>query len=680
MYTNTNVTAKEVTTHPNELYYIHFKCDCESLYEFKCPYLTGLSIYESLDSCYKSVTRNGRILFAWSTPEIGNQGYAFCKSSPTTKWKSSVIMTKTGIFLRDDYNHSLKEEICSRASELYRNNQGFSRTEFIRTRINTSPAGYKFYMISYENEFLFITSDGTYEVKTTFSEYLRPLGNQVRWCLLLILIGTVLLLTGFTFKPQKFVLVLINSLFHIFGIIMEQGTDFHSLTTQKSALDKARKILFFFFIPSSMILGILYKSALKSDFTIPAPYQTTWKYLKQLVDSDFEIFVPMEDCIINVSLPHSSTTRRVKYCKPGQPDLYESHECEEHMLEQQYASYQRAVMIFDEDILNFDAGKLPEYYSTIMDLGSQTTYVCLEDFQEFVQTNLSQSKTALVVFRREFDYYFRLVKKRQGVGTKFGHNLGSNDSLLKKPKGFYISNTGDDSYNLVHRRMNALLFSGIYWFWEKWLEMRRDFEHLSKRVEPKKAIAIVDFELALKGWFTLLMICIGAFSSEILLVLYTLNTNLLYCANWIYNGGQSNIIGLTIVVLFMTGFTTQDPKRDSTIPNVIAKSGNQVSPINNKFQYSQDSVIPKAAEDSEKQVNLRKIGAQHAQESVPLTNKRNQQNFSLVSILMDVHPVLIGLIIIGMTIVTLFTVACIFCVVSLMIIFGFGRNLSYKFD
>ncbi|CAG7733192.1 unnamed protein product [Allacma fusca] len=279
--------------------------------------------------------------FAWSSDDIGNQGYTYCKSKAATQIESFGIMKATGIFLRGDYNHTLKEEICSLRSEIHTQTLEEPLKLSIATSTSSSPEGFQFYMVGYDNDFIFFTSDGTYQVKNTFSEFLAPHGTIIRWFLLATLIVVVLVLTGLTFQStnKNFILVFVNNLFHVFGIILEQGIDLPSLTTTKSALVKAGKIVMFFFIPSAMIFGNVYKSFLKSDFTIPVPYKTGWNNLKQLVDSDFEIFVPMKDCILNVN-PLQSTPKKITSCKPDQPDWCEAYDCQDHILKQEYASYQ----------------------------------------------------------------------------------------------------------------------------------------------------------------------------------------------------------------------------------------------------------------------------------------------------------------------------------------------------
>ncbi|CAG7733712.1 unnamed protein product [Allacma fusca] len=214
----------------------------------------------------------------------------------------------------------------------------------------------------------------------------------------------------------------------------------------------------------------------------------------------------MEDCILKGLPWFSEENKSITFCKPDQQDFQQVVKCQEHILRQRYASYHRAVMLVDSDLAQVENENISEYYSTILDLGSQTTYVCLEDFVKFLETNLSKPKTALAVFRENFDYYWSFISDLSRGGTKFGHNLGSNDSLLKKPKGFYISNTGDECYNLVHKRMSVLLHSGIYWYWEKLEQMQNDnFDRtLKTSSEPVKALQVMDFELVFLGSLWLL--------------------------------------------------------------------------------------------------------------------------------------------------------------------------------
>ncbi|CAG7821179.1 unnamed protein product [Allacma fusca] len=360
-------------------------------------------------------------------------------------------------------------ELCSKSKEEI-HNYSCVQTYFIWSK--TALDGFKFYQVSYENDFNFITSDGIYQVKNTITDYLTPFGTKVRWCLLVAFIGIALINTGLTFQRKMFTRGLVNGFFHITSIVLEQGTDLPVLTTTKSKLFTAWKIVLFFFIPLAMILGVNYKSFVKSDFSIPIPYKTSWNDLKQLVDADFEVFVPMENCKVKLNLPSFQISKSIKFCKPGHSDFWEATMCEEHLKKQKYASFLEAVTLFDTDLVNLESGDIPKYYSTILDLGSQTTFVCLENLPEFVRTNLSKSRTAFLVFKYEFDSYWRLIQELEVIGVKFGHNFGSNDSLLKKPKGFYISGTGDENYNWVHKRMNVLLTSGIYWFWGKWEQIR----------------------------------------------------------------------------------------------------------------------------------------------------------------------------------------------------------------
>ncbi|CAG7819532.1 unnamed protein product [Allacma fusca] len=459
---------------------------------------------------------NGRNFFPWSIDEIKKNISTICQLYSVTGEESFSAIKATRTFLREDFNQTLIRELCSKSKERI-HNSFCVQTHFISTK--TTLDGFQFYMVGYENDFNFITSDGIYQVKNTIGDYLTPFGTKVRWCLLVTFIGIALIVTGLTFQRKMFTGGLVRGFFHIIGIVLEQGTDLPVLTTTKSKLVTAGKIVLFFFIPSAMILGVNYKSFLKSDFSIPIPYKTSWNDLKQLVDADFEVFVPMENCKVNLNLPSFQISKSIKFCKPGDSDFWEAVMCHKHLLEQKYASFLEAVTLFDTDLVTLESGDIPKYYSTILDLGSQTTFVCLENLPEFVRTNLSNPRTAFLVFKAEFDYYWRLIQdlQIQVIRTKFGHNFRSNDSLLKKPKGLYISSTGDENYNWVHKRMNLLLTSGIYWFWEKWEQIRNgNFATPPKSsVVPTKALVMTDFELAFIVFIILLTIGSFVFATEV---------------------------------------------------------------------------------------------------------------------------------------------------------------------
>ncbi|CAG7785547.1 unnamed protein product [Allacma fusca] len=513
VYTEALVNSKGASSYPNQLYYINNNEFCKHTLALDCPYLQDLSIYESLTSCYKNKTMNGRNFHPWSVDEMKKNISTICQLYFATGEESISVIKATMTFLREDFNQTLMRELCSKSKKSLSTHYCF-QTHFIST--SAFSEGFQFYQVGYENDFNFITSDGIYQVTNTVKDYLTPFGAAVRWSLLVTFIVIVLIVTGLTIKYKIFSLELLNSLFYILGILLEQGTNLTAFTSAKSGLVRFGKIVLFVFIPSAMILGTFYKSFLKSDFSIPVPYKTSWNDLKQLVDADFEVFVPMENCKVKLNLPSFQISKSIKFCKPGHPDFWEAIMCQEHLNKQKYTSFLEAVTLFDTDLVAFESGDTPKYYFTILDLGSQTTYVCLEHFPEFVRTNLSKPKTAFLVLRSEFDYYWRLIQEIQVIGTKFAHNFGSNDSLLKKPKGFYILGTGDENYNWVHKRMNLLLTSGIYWFWEKWEQIRSgNFATPPKSsVVPAKALVMTDFELAFIVLIILLTISCLAFAIE----------------------------------------------------------------------------------------------------------------------------------------------------------------------
>ncbi|CAG7727751.1 unnamed protein product [Allacma fusca] len=500
-----------------ELYYILHNCDWGYLIRSKCPDVQGSSIYQSLSTCYKKATGNGRHYYAWAAYEIGNLdfGLKFCPNSVTEEDFSLSSMTALGFFLREDFNGTLRETICSQKMMEVKCRTRFDY-EFIRT--SDISDGYQFYMVGY-NDFIFFTTDGVYEVKNAFHEYLAPFDPNVRFTLATAFITVALILTGITLQHGIVSGVLIQILFQLFSIMIEQGTKLSVSKSAKSVLTTSRKIVLISFIPAAMILSIYYKSFLKSDFTIPTPYKTEWGTLKQLVDEGFEILVPMENCRLRCRhRPHEIIV--VVICKPDQSDdLAAAVMCQQLIKYQKYISYYQAVSRYDSEVEKFGIEHVPEHFSTVYALGNQSTYFCLEFIQEFLPLRLNIPKTALVVFRRHFNYFWRLFQEGQGNGKKIAHNLDSRDSLLNTPRGYYIATTGDDNYNWVHKRMNVLLSSGIYWFWETMEKM--DDDDVKPTTIPVKALTIPDFELALNGWMRLLIVCTVVLALELILACRT---------------------------------------------------------------------------------------------------------------------------------------------------------------
>ncbi|CAG7733713.1 unnamed protein product [Allacma fusca] len=510
-YTEALEISNRASSYPNQLYYINYNEFCKQTDALECPYLQDLSIYESLTSCYKNKIMNGRNFFAWAVDEIKKNISTICQLFPVTGEESFSVIKATKIFLREDFNQTLIRDFCFTSKEKTDTSYCF-QAHFIST--STLSEGFQFYQVSYENDFNFITSDGIFQVTNTVKDYLTPFGAAVRWSFLVTFIVIALIVTGLTIEHEMFSHELLNSFFYIFGILLEQGTNLPAFTSAKSELATAGKIVLFFFIPSAMILGTFYKSFLKSDFSIPVPYKTSWNDLKQLVDADFEVFVPMEDCNVDINWNNFQINKNTEFCKPDHLDIWEAAMCQEHLQKQKYASFLQAVMLHETDLAAPNNGSIPKYYSTILDLVSQTTFVCLEDFPAFVRTNLSKSKTAFVVTRSEVNHYWSIIQELEVTVTRFAHNFGSNDSLLKKSKGFYISSTGDENYNWVHKRMNVLLSSGIYGVWEKWEQVRNGnlgfrFKSL---VGPAKVLVMTDFELVFIGWCILLTVGFLAFA------------------------------------------------------------------------------------------------------------------------------------------------------------------------
>ncbi|CAG7717481.1 unnamed protein product, partial [Allacma fusca] len=149
-----------------ELYYIHHNCVRGSELRLKCPDLQGSSIYQSLSTCYKTLTGNGRHYYAWAAYEIGNLdfGLELCQNSVMEKNYSPFSMRALGVFLRDDFNGTLKGKMCPQQTMLIECDPTY-HYEFVRT--SDISDGFQFYMVGY-NDFIFFTTDGVYEVKNAF--------------------------------------------------------------------------------------------------------------------------------------------------------------------------------------------------------------------------------------------------------------------------------------------------------------------------------------------------------------------------------------------------------------------------------------------------------------------------------------------------------------------------------
>ncbi|CAG7731860.1 unnamed protein product [Allacma fusca] len=154
---------------------------------------------------------------------------------------------------------------------------------------------------------------------------------------------------------------------------------------------------------------------------------------------------------------------------------------------------------------------------------SQFQLFCPEDLEKIIENNLTLPQTALVIFSKEFEYYWdRLRIKMEGTNWKFAHNRNAgNDPLLRSPTSIYITKYFHEKYQYVVRRARIMLSSGLYSIWEKWDRIRfpecnSDFRSMKPHESDVRALSM-ERSLALALWAFLwgLVICLVVFLTEI---------------------------------------------------------------------------------------------------------------------------------------------------------------------
>ncbi|CAG7715184.1 unnamed protein product [Allacma fusca] len=147
---------------------------------------------------------------------------------------------------------------------------------------------------------------------------------------------------------------------------------------------------------------------------------------------------------------------------------------------------------------------------------------CEEDLDELIEKKLTLSQTALVVFSKEFDYYWNRVRlKMQGTNLKFSHNRNAgNDPFLRIPTQVIIAECCQEKYHHVARRAHVMLSSGLFWMWEKWDRIRfpecnSGFRAQTSRKTDVRALSMESsLVMALYAFLRSLLVCLGVFIAE----------------------------------------------------------------------------------------------------------------------------------------------------------------------
>ncbi|CAG7818459.1 unnamed protein product, partial [Allacma fusca] len=196
----------------------------------------------------------------------------------------------------------------------------------------------------------------------------------------------------------------------------------------------------------------LYKGLLKTAFTTLNEFSTKWRYLEEL--KDFTFYLPAG--------------------------------------EQRVSSYNDGVYWacskFNWNCMDFCGIPAPGVfiygfmnYYTIFSINtskhidsSQFRCFAQKDLKAIITQNLTNPKTVLVVFSYALDYYWESVSRiGKANAVSFAHNgKNLNDRLLRHPVSLLATRWFEEKYNYVGKRAGLLMSSGLFWFWERWEDIR----------------------------------------------------------------------------------------------------------------------------------------------------------------------------------------------------------------
>ncbi|CAG7727240.1 unnamed protein product [Allacma fusca] len=151
--------------------------------------------------------------------------------------------------------------------------------------------------------------------------------------------------------------------------------------------------------------------------------------------------------------------------------------------------------------------------------------VAQDDINAMISEKLTNPKTVLVVFSHALKFYWERVRTVQRqLGTKYAHNGQiTNDGFLRQSISLYVTAWYDEKYNYVGKRAGYVMSSGLFWFWEKWEQIRfpknfpaerKNFAIVEQPVRPLSMDS--SLVLALYALFVTNLICLIIFGFEVI--------------------------------------------------------------------------------------------------------------------------------------------------------------------
>ncbi|CAG7731861.1 unnamed protein product [Allacma fusca] len=351
----------------------------------------------------------------------------------------------------------LVQELDSNFTESY---FGISEPHIFFDVANSRSNYYQEVPLSYTTSKMFITSDSIVAITLDYKIYTTPFELIVWICiaigglLVALILSADIFPSGQTSLLEKFIL----SFLSLVGSLADQGWDESPKDVSKISgikKSKSRSIILIAWLISSIVLSNGYKGFMKTAVITGREFRTKWKRLEEL--KNFTLFFPT-GWMHDVGL----VNRKAKNVLCQEVNRACLRRCSSDIDENRFKCD------LNNEFIRFNSNTS----KTIV--AGQFKFFCDEDLEKIIETSLTSPRTALVLFSKEFDYYWsRVGLKMQGTKLKFAHNRNAgNDPFLRSPVSIYIANRFKEKYHYVAKRVQIMLSSGFYSLWEKWDRIR----------------------------------------------------------------------------------------------------------------------------------------------------------------------------------------------------------------
>ncbi|CAG7726528.1 unnamed protein product [Allacma fusca] len=446
---------------------------------------SGSSCRNEMVSAVRTLTQKGSgILWLVENP---TEGKFFERTSPFDRKSPSRLRISILNFLLNGLNSTDMddyEDILRKAWKKDRNNYKwtaskpwilFSLEDNLVTKIHR-PDNLHFYVTGSSSTFQFITSEGIYPRREkSFQRFFMPFDSTFWYYL-----GGTLLVTSFiigitsrkyqSHSESTLFIRVFKSVEEICNILLEHGGI--KSKTEPSEGNFVKNLLSTWLILSVVITNA-YKGVVSSNTLFKGNYETKFETFRDI--QSFRLYMPtITPMVCNYSggiLPYSKFTRDNPAFKSYWGNGYDSNAAKWNVFFKRLYDFWLSVTL-----MNATPGLLKESIklryvmlnSSFVCRGSSTSLI------QFIGKELKQPKTAFIVERQNFHYYWEIFEAAMDKKSalKFAHNFKTQDPFLKQPDGYYITSGMHETYQLIPNRMKTLLSSGLYWLWTKWDDIR----------------------------------------------------------------------------------------------------------------------------------------------------------------------------------------------------------------